>query len=66
MSKKRIIYYEKNKPLEDGKKRFTITYRGFFEPFVKTDIDEIDEDCARAYFKKFYPSAVLLDCQLKK
>lgn len=58
-------YYENTRPIPDGKNRFVITYEGYGIQF-KTDVDEVDEDCAKAYFNKFYPSAKFLKIEPKK
>lgn len=58
-------YYPIEKPVKEGKIRFVIEYEGFGVRFL-TDIDEVDETCARAYFKKFYPSAKFISITKKK
>jgi hypothetical protein len=51
-------------PLQIGKIRFVLKYTGIGITF-STEIDEVDETCAIAYFKKMYPSAVLISIKRK-
>ncbi len=59
-------YYNNDYPVSIGKTRFIITYTGFgLNIIFKTDIDEISEECAKSYFKKFYPSAKFVSIKEK-
>ena len=57
-------YFKIEKPLKEGKTRFVVEYEGFGVRFL-TEIDEVDETCAIAYFKKFYPSAKFISITKK-
>lgn len=58
-------YYPNKNPVAKDKIRFVIIYEGFGIKF-KTDIDEVNETCALAYFKKFYPSATFISITKKE
>lgn len=56
--------YINDYPVPKGKTRFVVKYEGFGITF-STEIDEVDETCAKAYFKKLYPSAKLISITQK-
>ncbi|MGV9003981.1 hypothetical protein [Flavobacterium sp.] len=52
-------------PVATDKIRFVVEYEGFGVIF-STEIDEVDETCAIAYFKKMYASARINSIKEKK
>lgn len=57
--------YTNDYPVPKDKTRFVVKYLGFGVNF-STEIDEVDETCAKAYFNKLYPSAKLISITKKK
>lgn len=53
-----------NHPVAKDKIRFVVEYEGLGIRF-STEIDEVDETCARAYFKKMYSVAILVSIKKK-
>jgi len=58
-------YFEIISEVPNGKTRFVITYQAYGIQFT-TEVDEVDEDCAKAYFNKFYPSTKFIKIEPKK